>query len=349
MPAAPIRYFAWRRRALLAPGLAGGALVAWELAPLGPIGAVGWLAAALVALTGAAWLSLAKPTRKRAVAASALLAILTLTLNTSIALLIVEIVDARWPLTDAEWLQTLLILTGNVGAIFAGFRSAATRSETAATLHGLTELQVAATSVPIVEASVRAYQAEDMTGVIAELETMLRLAINLRLVPSEFTRGRVWARHDRNHEWFMCGASGLDMVDADFKLPIVDQVSDGAGVLPNLAASAVSGEEVDGAWIDDDVFVTGADVGGHRWFRSRTPESVPPAGLLAVILRDGGTAIGALTLTSEVPIAISPRDRDEICFVLRTWSWAFAVGIKELRSFLTAGSPQPKLESEVEP
>lgn len=348
MATAPVRYFAWRRRALIAPALAGAVVVAWLAAPLGPIQPVGWLAAGLVSVIGAAWLSLAKPTRKRAIGSAALLAVLTLALNTSMALLIVEVVDARWPLTDAEWLQTLLILTGNVGAIFAGFRSAATRSETAATLHGLTELQVAATSVPIVEASVRAYQAEDMTGVIAELETMLRLAINLRLVPSEFTRGRVWARHDGNQEWFMCGASGLDMVQADFKLPIVDKVTDGAGVLPNLAVATVAGEELDGAWIDADVFVTGADVGTHRWFRSRTPESVAPAGLLAVILRDGGTPIGALTLTSDVPIAISARDREEICFVLRTWSWSFAVGIKELRSFLTTGSLDPKLEAEVE-
>jgi hypothetical protein len=342
----PTRFFARRRRAWIAPIGVAAILVAWTLAPLGPISVWGWLAAALVAVTGTAWLSLAKPTRKRAIAASALLAVLTLVLNTGIALLGVEVVDAQWPLTDAEWFQTLLILTGNVGAIFAGFRSAATRSETAATLHGLTELQVAATSVPIVEASVRAYQAGEMTEVIAELETMLRLAINLRLVPPEFTRGRVWARHEANREWFMCGASGLDMIQADFKLPIVDQVTSGAGVLPNLELASISGEELDGAWIDGDVFVTGQDVGSHRWFRSRTPESVPPAGLLAVILRDGGTPIGALTLTSEVPISIGARDREEICFVLRTWSWAFAVGIKELRSFLTDGSPEPKLESE---
>jgi hypothetical protein len=184
---------------------------------------------------------------------------------------------------------------------------------------------------------------------ISELEMMLRLAINLRLVPSEFTRGRLWARDDRNREWFMCGASGLDMRQADFKLPAIDQVSAGAGVVPNLAVASLPGGEVDGAWIDGDVFVAGADVGRHRWFRSRTPESVSPAGLLAVVLRDGGTAIGALTLTSEVPVSIDPRDREEICFVLRTWSWAFAVGIKELRSFLTAGSADPKLEIEATP
>jgi hypothetical protein len=347
MPAVRTRYFAWRRRALVPPAAAVVVLVVWALAPLGPIGFGGWLAAALVGSTGCAWASLAKATRRRATGAAALLAVTTLAFNTSIALLVVELIDARWPLTAAEWLQTLLILSGNVGAIFAGFRSAATRSETAATLHGLTELQVAATSVPIVEASVRAYQSHDMAVVVAELETMLRLAINLKLVPSEFTRGRLWARDDRNKEWFMCGASGLDMRQADFKLPVVERTESGAGVVPNLAVAALPGEELDGAWVEGDVFVSGAEVGKHRWFRSRTPESRPPAGLIAVVLRDGGEAIGALTLTSDVPVAIGPRDREEIGFVLRTWSWSFAVGIKELRWFLTMGSPDRKLGAEV--
>lgn len=348
MAGARDRYFDWGRRSLIAPGVVALILAVWLVVPVGHVEPLGWIAALLVAVLGAAWASLRRPTRRRAAGAAALMAILTLLLNSAAAVFVVELIDSRWPLADANWLQVMLILTANVGAIFAGFRSAATRSETAATLHALTELQVVATSVPIVEASVRAYQSSDLATVVEELEIMLRLAINLRLLPAEFTRGRVWARDDRNSEWFMCGASGLDALQ-DFKLPIVPTPAAGAGIVPNLAVYSGAGADLDGAWVEDDVFVTGANVGGHRWFRLRTPESVPPAGMLAVMLRDGGRAIGALTLTSEAPIAISPRDREEIGFVLRTWSWAFAVGIKKLRWFLTNGSADPKLDSEVEP
>ncbi len=245
----------------------------------------------------------------------------TLLLTWSTAAAVMFGFDA-WASADARKTQgllaLLLLVAPNVGGVLALTRSVRTRSETGATLRELSTIRVATLSTPVIEESVRAFEAKDVEQLVASVARMLRLTVSLPLAREVLDEGVLWVCNARRREWFILASSDPPGTDLSFTMPVLTEVTPKGGIVANLALRTPPG--MANCFFGRDVFLCRSDLDEHPWYLPNRTSTA--RAMAAVLLRDGSDVIGVLSLTTRRAdvVPISGPQCGELVDVMSFWS-----------------------------
>jgi hypothetical protein len=247
---------------------------------------------------------------------------------TSMAIVCVIAIVSPAELAKTGAIALVLLCGQTVGSFLALFRSSRTRSDTGATLRELSSVRVATLSTPVVEESVSAYRATDVGELLAIVARMLRLTVSLPLAREFLDKAVLWVRDDRAGVWFIAASSDFEGTDLPFTMPIVDRVTNGAGIVTNLAVAPPPGHP--GCLFDRDVFLCSGGLRQHPWYLPNAASTA--SGMAAVLLRDRGKTIGVLSLSTRKAdlLPVAPPRSAELVDIMNLWSHSFLGPIRRL-------------------
>lgn len=227
------------------------------------------------------------------------------------------------------WIPAMLLVATNMGGLLAVFRSAQTRTETSAALREMSDLRIAVLSGPVIEAADRASQARTLEELSASFRSMLQLAVNLSLLPRAVDQASLWAVDDERGEWFICAATAVRGQEA-FRQRVVERETPGAGIVANFAAGA-SPPKLPATTHAEDVYLVGRGLREHPWYLVNPNHDHPAEGLAVVLLRVGGSPVGALCFTWEAQVVpVAGNLAKEMIDILHRWAQAFNIALSRL-------------------
>ena len=292
------------------------------------------LAAAAALICAGAWLgfgSLPRADRHNTARIATLTAVATLiaTWATAMLLALVYAEYAAREMSARIWIPVMSIVATNIGGVIAVFRSTQTRTETSAALREVSDLRIAVLSVPVVEAADRASRAETVEDLLAGIKSMLQLAVNLTLLPRAVDQASLWALDEASGEWFICQATTLPR-QQQFRQEVVERETPRAGIVANLAAG-MAVPELPNTAREGDVYLVGAGLRSHPWFRVNPEQDRSAEGIAVVLLRRQGLPFGALCFTWEARvIPTSGPQAQEMIDILQRWAQAFSTALSRL-------------------
>jgi len=219
-----------------------------------------------------------------------------------------------------RWIPIVLQVALNVGGLIAVFRSAQTRTETRAALREVSELRIAVLTAPLIEAADRAHRAMIVADLASGVESMLRLAVGLALLPREVDRASFWILDTQDlapSQWFIFAATTTTNASHPYLQPSVNAHTTNAGMIANLAVDQPWPADIPGRRAGD-VLLVGRDLANHPWYQTYEGER-DAEGIAVVLLRHGGGPAGALCFTWEHEIPTAGKQADEMIDILGRW------------------------------
>jgi len=184
-------------------------------------------------------------------------------------------------------------------------------------------------------------QAATLDELAETVEAMVTIASDLPEKSELVDAFTIWVVDREKKAWRILSGRGISAKTiTSFEQPLLEEVTNGKGIVANLAASKNASQ-----------MILSAKASTHEWFAADSDSVRKTEGLAAVLLRDKrGEACGALCLTTEaeggIPSVDHPRELQRFEKVLQLWAGTFTLPVQ--RYFELLSEPEPEREPEPE-
>ncbi len=231
-----------------------------------------------------------------------------------------------------------MLAAGLVGSTLGLFRTTGTNSAALQALKQNQTLLAEVTSLrrtfvdatDLTTMALDASQAPTLEELMETVEAMVTIASDLPEKSELVDAFTVWIRDSDAKAWRILSGRGISAKTiASFEQPVLERVTEGKGIVANLA---VSGRQQ---------IVVASDAASHEWY-SADPYTVRETqGLAAVLLLDKhGRPCGALCLTSEdargIPSVYDTVELQRFEKVLQLWAGTFTLPVQRYFELIEA-------------